>query len=420
MRAESPLAQWLRASAQGIHDFPTAAARLADRLGDARVIGIGEGTHGTHEDFAFKTALILDLATRGAINTVAFEINRRAAVALDDFVDGKTAEDAAAAMRKGLYSIWRCKEVEQLLVSLKILGKSRGRPIRIVGVDVQDTANDTSSALSAAARLGLLDPAVERDLSALSSSTRPSKTVSEMLPAQRASVRQAFAALAQSLSRQRNVAADAESGFLAATAAEHGFELLLTMNMDASASPSTSSIAVRDRGMAAVALHAARKGRLAIWAHNGHVDRQTPMGSGALPMGYHLDRSLGSAYCVVKFAWADGFLHAVDMRSAMGASATARASFQVFRARNDRPDSIGRIFVDAGLGDCWVDLRELPNADWAQEFLARPVAWSSIGYAFDERAWELAPSHPRFPLGRSTDVVVFFPFISPSQRFDAS
>lgn len=178
-------------------------------------------------------------------------------------------------------------------------------------------------------------------------------------------------------------------------------------------------IAVRDRGMAAIALEFARKGSVAIWAHNGHVDRQTPMALGALPMGYHLDKSLGPAYAVVKFAWADGSIHAIDMRAALGASATSRPSFRVFRAPNNRPGSIGRILLDAGLGDTWIDLRALPNVGWAQEFLARSVTWSSIGYAFDERAWELAASHSSRPVDRGTDVVVFFPVISPSHRFEA-
>jgi hypothetical protein len=56
------------------------------------------------------------------------------------------------------------------------------------------------------------------------------------------------------------------------------------------------------------------------------------------------------------------------MRAAMGASATSRPSFRVFRAPNNRPGSIGRILLDAGLGDSWIDLRALPNVD-----LQKPV-----------------------------------------------
>jgi len=413
------LARWLRTSAQPIHEYSSAAARLAERLVDVRVVGIGEGTHGTHEDFAFKAALIVELARTGTIDTVAFEASRRAGVALNDFVAAKSADSAAAAMRKGLYSIWHCKEVEQLLVSLRTLAQSRQRPIQIVGLDVQAAANDTSFALSSAAKLGLLDLELERDLAGLSSASHPGKAVAAMQSEEHARVRRALKGLALALSAQRDFNADAEGGFLAAVAAEHGFELLLTSHADTVADASASMIAVRDRGMAAIALEVARKGSVAIWAHNGHVDRQTPMALGALPMGYHLDKSLGPAYAVVKFAWADGSIHAIDMRAAMGASATSRPSFRVFRAPNNRPGSIGRILLDAGLGDTWIDLRALPNVGWAQEFLARSVTWSSIGYAFDERAWELAGSHPSHPVGRGTDVVVFFPVISPSHRFEA-
>lgn len=63
---------------------PTATdlAPIVAKFNSARVIGVGEVTHGTHEDQAFKVALIKELVRVGAIDTLALEANRVAGTGL--------------------------------------------------------------------------------------------------------------------------------------------------------------------------------------------------------------------------------------------------------------------------------------------------------------------------------------------------
>src|SRR4051794_26803019 len=99
--------------AQAGHRFDPAAtgsadlAPLVERLAGARVIGIGEATHGTHQDEAFKAELIKALVRAGAIDTVAIECNRAAGYGFDRYVRFGEGDPAALIRSPSFFSIWR-------------------------------------------------------------------------------------------------------------------------------------------------------------------------------------------------------------------------------------------------------------------------------------------------------------------------
>src|SRR3546814_4189334 len=76
--------------------------------------GIGEITHGTHEDLAVKSALIRALIERGDIDCLVFELNRRVGERLQRFVaPGSTETDPVAAIREApVYTVWHTRELE--------------------------------------------------------------------------------------------------------------------------------------------------------------------------------------------------------------------------------------------------------------------------------------------------------------------
>lgn len=409
--SESNLSTWLKASAHPIGLDSAAGVALAIR--EARVVGIGEGTHGTHEDFSFKAAIILELARDGSLGTLAFEASRRAGAALDAFVLGQGSSTSALdAMRQGLYRMWHCVEVVELLNELRKINKSKSARVRIVGIDVQDFTNDASAALSAAYKLGILDTRAERAVGRIIQSSHPQAAARNMGLEEIRDVRSALSDLSVRLRSRQDSDEFSYKGHLISLAALHGFEYAI-----AAASrvlKDNDPIAVRDRGMAEIVLALSGRQKVALWAHNAHVDRETPIGPGASPMGEHLSNSLGADYAVVKFAWSDGCVHARDARAHLS-NDLAQSGFRRFRVRNDRPGSIGRLLLDARLDRCWIDLRSLPEAEWAREFLTLPMSWGSVGMTFDERSWHLSGSHPKWPIGRSTDVLVYFPVVTPSQ-----
>ncbi|MEY2808268.1 MAG: hypothetical protein RIR65_2685, partial [Planctomycetota bacterium] len=59
---------------------------LLSAFDGALVVGIGEASHGTHEDAAFKTALALALVDAGRIDTLYLEANHAGAAELDAYL----------------------------------------------------------------------------------------------------------------------------------------------------------------------------------------------------------------------------------------------------------------------------------------------------------------------------------------------
>ena len=53
-------------------------AQAAEMLSKAKLVGLGESTHGTHEFFNFKSELFRQLVTDHGFNTLLFEDSQKA------------------------------------------------------------------------------------------------------------------------------------------------------------------------------------------------------------------------------------------------------------------------------------------------------------------------------------------------------
>ncbi len=87
---------------------------LADLFATARVVGLGESTHGASEFFRMKHRLIEFLITRFQFNVVAFEASYSGGTIIDDFVRYGHGDLAAALTGQG-YTAWDTEEVSALL-----------------------------------------------------------------------------------------------------------------------------------------------------------------------------------------------------------------------------------------------------------------------------------------------------------------
>ena len=96
---------------------PTAAELrpIVARLSGATIIGLGEATHGTHEDQAFKVALIEALVRAGAVDTIAIEANRSAVAGFDRYVQSGTSDLDALVRSDSFFRVWRTDEFTELL-----------------------------------------------------------------------------------------------------------------------------------------------------------------------------------------------------------------------------------------------------------------------------------------------------------------
>jgi erythromycin esterase-like protein len=114
-------------------------ARAFDRFGDARVVLLGEASHGTSEFYRARAAVTRWLIEQRGFTVVALEADWPDARALDAFVRGrKPPLGADQALRRFPTWMWRNREFDALLSWLKAHNARRGeRPkAGIYGLDL--------------------------------------------------------------------------------------------------------------------------------------------------------------------------------------------------------------------------------------------------------------------------------------------
>ncbi len=95
------------------HGFDDLAG-LREIIGDARVVALGEGTHGTREFFQMKHRLIEFLATEMGFTIFSIEANMPEAYRLNDYVLGADG-DPAELIAGMCFWTWRTEEVLEMV-----------------------------------------------------------------------------------------------------------------------------------------------------------------------------------------------------------------------------------------------------------------------------------------------------------------
>ncbi|EMA53160.1 erythromycin esterase family protein [Halococcus salifodinae] len=114
---------------------------IGDALAGARIVGLGEATHGTREFFRLKHRLVRGLVERQGLRLFAIEANLPETLAMNDYVlhgEG-TPEEALDGM---YFWTWNTESVVALAEWLR--GFNEGRPlddrVRFHGIDAQYTS----------------------------------------------------------------------------------------------------------------------------------------------------------------------------------------------------------------------------------------------------------------------------------------
>ncbi|MBL8693081.1 MAG: erythromycin esterase family protein [Planctomycetes bacterium] len=384
----SPVAQWIAADAVDAERVGRDLGPIDARFAEARVVGLGEATHGQHEAFELKRRLTLDLIRRHGFRLVAYEASAARALACEEFIQGRSDNIEGAIAGLGML-IWNVEENETLLRDLRRWNEEAAPAERVhfVGIDVQDPT-------AAAQRLRVLmaSPAAELAARVEALPARIEPAVAKLWSGDAAeylSVSAEAAAIAAAVAELR--VPIAPEAALRATELRHSVEMF-------------RSPGGRDRAMAEMllcALDAAGEATKAVvWAHNQHVTKAPLryLGSEELAMGGHLAAALGERYYSLGFLFGEGEFHANASDPATGAW-----RFERYRLGPPPEESLEAPFAEARMEESILDLRAAPRLGAVGLWLdgAHGQRWFG-GYnippdyaqaASDAR--RLPPTHPR-------------------------
>ncbi|MFM5948023.1 MAG: erythromycin esterase family protein [Novosphingobium sp.] len=435
---ETAAVQWLNTSGKVFDPSAYGAAELAplaELLGRAKIIGIGEATHGDHQDQQFKAELIKQLVRTGKVQVLVLEANREAGYRFDRYVRFGEGDLAAVVRGGSFFAIWKGDEFAGLMLWLRAWNLQSGQKVRIVGIDDQDPGRDSAFALEFADRF---DKVAAKRLRAGMGSLLPAKGADfprfakwwlEAPKPEAEKARDTAAALRQWF-ESAPARAKADPGFenakWAAETARQAFVIYEFERADADKKKQDAAYyGRRDRFMAenAVAMLGANE-RAAIWAHDIHVIEDVPPIAKAMgfeTLGTLIKQRLGADYATVGFTWSQGAFRGMRMKSEADMAESIRnPGNDVLTLPNDREGEAGHLFNQTGARAMWIDFSTRPRSPLLDSWARRPYWRGYAGWGVVEAGWQkFNPEAGDFPLelGTGHDVMVWFRTISPSHRW---
>lgn len=104
---------------------------------NAKIVGIGEPTHGTHEAQLFKSDLFKYLVEQKGFTTIALEETEPVCNILNDVINS-SLNIKDTLMKLPMYKIWQTQEVLSLLAWMRKFNQTHARKIKFIGIDMED------------------------------------------------------------------------------------------------------------------------------------------------------------------------------------------------------------------------------------------------------------------------------------------
>ena len=371
----------------GIED--AALGALLERVGDARVVLLGEATHGTSEFYRLRTRLTQELILRRGFTAVAVEADWPDAAAVDRYVRALPPRPRRwAPFARFPTWMWRNRETQALVEWLRVYNLEHappGRRVRFAGLDLYSLFTsahevvryldrvDPEAAAAARERYGCLTP-WQADPAAYGRAARRGRM--------RLCEREVVATLRELLARRVAYAAEDGDDFIDATQNARvvaGAEAYYrTMYYGA-----TASWNLRDQHMfdtletllTHVRAEQGGEARIVVWEHNSHVGD-----AAATELGVRGEHNVGHLARARHGAGAYLIGFGTD-RGVVAAAHDWDAPMERMRVRPAHPESYERLFHDAGHPAALLPLREPARAAVRDELLA-PRLERAIGVVY--------------------------------------
>ena len=294
-------------SVQPSHKDMTAIGQFCS---GARLVGIGEPTHGTHEALQFKLRLLDYLVTEKGFNTIALEEVIPTCDKMNDLLNANPGAVKDSLLKMPFYKLWKSAEMNELFAWISRYNHTHSRKVNLIGFDMEDTRIRSSRKMireiglkqdeAIAKQVEIIDQKLDSLIAANSPKTEPTliQTLADDLKAE-------LVKLSLMVNKQ-NGKIDPEQFFRLQTYTRVCLQWLDTRFYNQS--PYTRDRYLADNVKFYTDHHPEAK--VLIWAHNAHIANLT--NGGAKAMGAWLKHYYGKAYLPIAFTSAAGSYTAAE------------------------------------------------------------------------------------------------------------
>ena len=378
------------------------------RFGDARVVLLGEATHGSAEFYRARAAITRELVQHHGFSIVAVEADWPDAARIDRYVrHRKGATGEAAAFSRFPTWMWRNAEVREFVDWLRVYNAKLAPDHRVSfhGLDVYSLGSSIAAVLD---YLDRVDPeaakAARRRYGCLTPwQDEPAHYGRAVLQGRRDTCEDEVVAQLAELLRHRVLyeGKDGESFFDAAQnarvvrAAEHYYRIMYH--------GSRESWNLRDRHMfdtLQALLRRNAESKAVVWAHNSHIGN-----AAATAMGWQGEFNIGEL-CRTAYGDAAVLIGFGTDRGTVAAASDWDTPMEIKTVRPARIDSYEYAFRKTGLSRTLTDWRGLTKRDLA-DALRQPMLERAIGVIYRPES-ELASHYFEAVLAEQFDAFVWF------------
>ncbi|MEK7409649.1 MAG: erythromycin esterase family protein [Acidobacteriota bacterium] len=359
------------------HAVPLATVQAGNKLddlaafgravGEARIVALGEATHGTREFFKLKHRLLEYLVKEKGFTVFAIEANWPESLAVDRYI--KTGEGDPKAALAGMYFwTWNTQEVLDMIEWMRAYNKAPGdHPI------LTFTSFDMQTPDVAADRVleYLRKTAPEEVAAAETAYGEVRKLGGQMADKAAKGVAEQAEGIVKLLDARREVLVRASSPEAWRDARQAAEIVRQATAMRSEGTPPGYRDEMMARNVEWLAREVHPNEKLVLWAHNGHVRLAPEMGFKS--MGAWLGERFGRRMYVVGFAFRRGEVRAMGMQKGAG------SGLQNHTVPPSPEGSGDAVLSAAGMPLLFLDMRSVPAAGALARWLAEPHLHLSAG-----------------------------------------
>jgi protein-L-isoaspartate(D-aspartate) O-methyltransferase len=407
-RTVKGLAALVREAAEPFDDISTAPLDgLLERIGDARVVLLGEATQGTSEFYRMRARITRELVTRRGFHFVAVEADWPDAARVDDYVIGRKRRSSHDREPFSEFPtwLWQNEEASDFVDWLRAYNADQEHKVGFHGLDLYSLFSSTAAVL---AYLDRVDPGAARvarhRYGALTPWQRDPAAYGEavLVGGYATSEHAVVAMLEEMLRRRMELASNGEGVFDPAQNAHvvaNARRYYRAMYYGAATSWNLRDTHLFDTLESLLAFHGpGSKG--VVWTHNAHAGdaRATEMRlRGELNLGQLCRASLGREAFLVGLGTDHG---------TVAAASSWDGPMKRMDLRSAHPESYEHAFHHCGVRALTLHFRE-PAHRALRDELAQPRLERAIGIVYQPEA-ELASHYFASRLAQEFDAYVWF------------